>query len=148
MVDLEAAMKSIALRPRAEGETAFPEVATIIAETEAARRKRRIAGERERRIADEAAELRRRRTHPEEFEAFGPADIEALAKKSAGKFSFDRPKQAEPVVKTCPHCSEVLPLPANMRFWTSDEVAAFAKLLASNERIAAANREANKAVNA
>lgn len=145
IADIEAGTFAIAQIPKEKGDTAFPEIADIKQAVVMAGRSRRTAEARERRIADEAAERRRRETHPEEFEAFGPADLEALAKKSAGKFSFERQKKAEPMVTNCPHCSGVLPLPANMRFWTASEVAAFAEILANSERAAAANREAHKA---
>jgi hypothetical protein len=147
IVDLETATKAIAQRPRAEGETAFPEIATIIGEVQAAGRSRRTAEARERRLADEAEERRRRESHPEEFEPIGPADLEAMAAKLGDKFSFDRPKpKPHPVMENtdCPHCGKVLPISSGVRRMNSQELRDLADVMEQVENLSAANREANK----
>jgi hypothetical protein len=146
--DIEAGLRSISSRRRAEGETAFPEIATVVDEVQAVGRIRRIAEARERRRADEAAERRHREQHPEEFEPIGPSDLEAMAAKLGDKFSFERPKARavpEPKMEACPHCSGLLPVTSNIRFWSAKELYEFAAVKEESERIAEMNREANKA---
>jgi len=46
----------------------------------------------------------------------------------------------EPVMVTCPHCSEELPVPQNIRFWDPEELRAQADRIEELRRIAAANR--------
>jgi hypothetical protein len=131
--DIEAGLLSISSRRRAEGETAFPEIATVVDEVQAVGRIRRIAEARERRMADEAAERRHREQHP--------------GRKLGDKFSFDRPKARavpEPKMEACPHCSGLLPVTSNIRFWSAKELYEYAALKAESERIAEMNREANK----
>lgn len=116
----------------------------VIDEVKAAGRSRRAAEARERKMADEAAERRHRELHPEDFlDDQEIADMEdRLREKYKARFGEEKEIVIrEPQMVTCPHCSGVLPLPANMRFWAADEVLAFGELLANGERIAAANRE-------
>lgn len=148
IMDLEAATKAIAQRPRAEGETAFPEIATIIAEVKLAARDRRIAAERERKMADEAAELRRRRTHPEDFIADKEiAEMEArLREKYQARFGVERENfLPEPKMLCCPECSAELPVPQNIRFWEPSGLREHADRIEELRRIADKNREANRA---
>jgi hypothetical protein len=147
MMDIQSGLESLSSRPRNEGETAFPEVAVMVAEVQAAGRIRRIAEVRERRLADEAREAARRRTHPEEFEPIGPKDLEAMAAKLPN-FDYERPKVKvipEPKMEVCPHCFGVLPVASNMRFWTSKEIREYADLKEELELLADVNRAANKA---
>jgi hypothetical protein len=147
MMDIQSGLESLSSRPRNEGETAFPESAAMKDEVQAAGRNRRTAEARERRLADEAREAVRRRTHPEEFDPIGPKDLEAMAAKLPN-FSYERPKAKvvpKPKMEVCPHCSGVLPVASNMRFWTSKEIREYADLKEELERIADANRAANKA---
>lgn len=148
LTDIQSGLELLSSRPRSEGETAFPEIATIVDSVKLAARERRIAGQRELRIAEEAAEARRRRLHPEEYEPIGPADLEAMAAKLGDKFKFERPKAKvipEPKIENCPHCSKPLPVVGNIRFWTAKEIYEYAALKEESERIADMNREANKA---
>jgi hypothetical protein len=120
----------------------------VVDEVQAVGRIRRIAEARERRRADEAAERRHREQHPEEFEPIGPSDLEAMAAKLGDKFSFERPKARavpEPKMEACPHCSGLLPVTSNIRFWSAKELYEFAAVKEESERIAEMNREANKA---
>lgn len=145
--DIEAGLLSISSRRRADGETAFPEIATVVDEVLSAGRNRRIAEERERRMADEATERRRRETHPEEFEPIGPADLEKMAAKLGDKFNFDKPKpKAQPVIDPmdCPHCGKSLPISSGVRRMTSQELRDLADVIEQIENQSAANRDANK----
>jgi hypothetical protein len=147
LIDIESATVAIAKRTRAEGETAFPEVQAIVEAAQAASRNRRIAGERERRMSDEAAERRRRVEHPEEFEPIGPDDLEAMAAKLPN-FNFERPKEiviAPPAMLACPQCSAELPVAQNIRLWEPSELREQADRIEEIRRIAAKNREAEVA---
>jgi len=140
-MDIEAGLKAISSRRRAEGETAFPEIQAIVEECQAASRNRRIAAQRERRIADEAAERRRRITHPEDFVA--DDEIKAMAEKLSAKIGFDQPKEIvipAPVMLTCPHCSAELPVSPNIRFWNAEELRSHADTLDELQRMADKNR--------
>lgn len=65
LMDIRTALESFPARN--EGETAFPDSYSVQASVEAAGRNRRIAAERERRMADGAAERRHRAAHPEDY---------------------------------------------------------------------------------
>lgn len=139
--DIRAAIESFPARE--EGETAFPDCDTVKRVVRGAGRNRRTAEERERRMADEAAERRRRETHPEEFEPITPADLEAMAEKLPN-FEYTLPKEKvipEPKMETCPHCSKNLFVSTNIRFWSAKELYEMAVLKEELERIAAKNRE-------
>jgi hypothetical protein len=119
----------------------------MVAEVQAAGRIRRTAEARERRLVDEAQEAARRRTHPEEFDPIGPKDLEAMAAKLQN-FNYERPKAKVipgPKMEICPHCSGLLPVASNMRFWTSKEIRKYADLKEELERLADSNRAAKKA---
>jgi len=140
-MDIEAGLKAISSRRRAEGETAFPEIQAIVEECQAASRSRRIAAERERRMADEAAERRRRETHPEDYIA--DDEIKAMAEKLSAKIGFEQPKEIEirePAMLACPHCSKALPVSPNIRFWTAEELRTHADTLDELQRMADKNR--------
>jgi hypothetical protein len=146
IIDLETAMLGIARKPRAEGETAFPEIQAIVEAAQKASRDRRIAGERERRMADEARERLRRQTHPEEFETIGPDDLAKMAKKLPN-FDYDRPKITyKPTVEDmdCPHCGKTLPISSGVKHLTSRELHDLADVMEQIENQSAANREANR----
>jgi hypothetical protein len=115
-------------------------------EVNRAARNRRIAEAREERIADEAREAARRRTHPEEFEPINPDDLTKLAEKMGGRFKFEKPKPTPPASVThCPYCSTLLPIAHNLRFMTPDEIRTFAGVVEEIQKQAEMNREANKA---
>jgi hypothetical protein len=146
LTDIQSGLESLSSRPRNEGETAFPESAAVIAEVKYARRDRKAAEERERRIADEAAERRRRETHPEEYIASD--EIKEMAARIGAKCGMGYRKEVvspEPKMESCPHCSGLLPVTTNIRFWSAKELYEFAAVKAESERIAELNREANKA---
>lgn len=65
--DLQAAISHLALRPRAEGETAFPDLGTVNGAVDFEARKRRSAEARSRREQLDAAEEQDRREHPENY---------------------------------------------------------------------------------
>lgn len=141
LTDIVTGLNAISSRRRAEGETAFPEIQAIVEEAQAASRNRRIAEARKRKMADEAAESRRMVEHPEDFETTD--DIKALADKLAAKIGFEQPKEIvipPPVMLACPQCNFELPVAANMRFWSSEEIFEYAKLKQECERIADKNR--------
>jgi hypothetical protein len=145
LADIEAGLLSISSRRRAEGETAFPDIATVLDEVRAAGRIRRVTEARVARMAEEAAERKHREEHPEDFEPLGPSDLEAMAKKLGDKFSFERPKARaipEPVTLCCPKCSYELAVPENTRFWTAEQHRAHADTLDELQRMADKNRGA------
>ncbi len=78
LMDIRTALESFPARN--EGETAFPDSYKVQEAVEAAGRNRRIAVDRERRMADEAAERRHRMAHPEDF-----VDLSELVAELANK---------------------------------------------------------------
>lgn len=142
MTDIEAGLKAISSVRRADGETAFPEIQAIVEAAQKSSRDRRIAADRERRMADEAAERRRRRDHPEDFIA--DDEIKAMADRLAAKVGFEEPKEIiipDPVMYTCPQCSFEHAVPPNLRFWTAEECRRHADVLDELDRIADKNRQ-------
>lgn len=83
--------------------------------------------------------------HPELYET--SEEEREMAKKINERFGMERPKVIDttPVMMSCPHCSQELPVAPNIRFWTVEELRGYADVLESNQAIAAANREAEKA---
>src|SRR6185503_7462879 len=78
-------------------------------------------------------------------------DVGALMREvmvRVGRKAIEKRELPEPKMETCPHCSGLCPVAANMRFMSSEEIFELGKIKQEHERIAAANREANKAVNA
>jgi hypothetical protein len=125
----------------------------IVDEVRAAGRTRRLTEARAARMAEEAAERKHREEHPEDFEPITAADLEAMAAKLPS-FDYERPKakvQAqkpkdavvpEKPLLSCPHCSAELPVPQNIRFWTSSELRDHADTLDELQRLADKNRVA------
>ena len=75
LCDIRAAIEKLCLTPRAEGQTAFPDLPTVDAAVRAVRSERwraeRIRAERE----QQAAEERDRREHPENYVIFDPLEV-------------------------------------------------------------------------
>ena len=134
----------IASVPRREGETAFPEVATLLEAIRAVVRERR-------RVEREQAE---KRWH-EDYRAKAMVELEedkldaaawqAQLQAAAEKLGMDRkPKviNTTPVMECCPNCGAELPIAPNIRFWSVQEMRAFADVMEANQEIAKVNREA------
>ncbi|MHB1673169.1 MAG: hypothetical protein ACYCSP_02870 [Acidobacteriaceae bacterium] len=67
MEDVRAGMRCLMYRRRSDGETAFPDLGTFIAEAEKPARKRRVVESEETRLRTEAAEREYRLKHPDEY---------------------------------------------------------------------------------
>lgn len=80
-----SALESLSCRRRAEGETSFPDWATIIEAVEYARVQRNIAERKATRANEEAQELKRRREHPEEYVTTAQVWAEVSARIAAKK---------------------------------------------------------------
>lgn len=129
--DIHVALSRIASVPRRDGETAFPEIATVTLAVRAATSERKASEriERERRAEEEynanaARQLAEDRANPEALER----EIAAIAER----LNMDRKKpeiSTEPQMMTCPHCSKDLPVNVNIRFWTSGELRRYADVL-------------------
>ena len=66
-LDVESAIELLCKTRRQDGETAFPDLATMIEAVEAAARSRRIAEAKQARKLSEEEERRHREAHPEEY---------------------------------------------------------------------------------
>jgi hypothetical protein len=135
--DIDKALMVMASVPRRDGETAFPEVATI---REAIRGVKRGRAERSA-IDKENARIAHFKAHPELYET--SEELKAMTKRIEEKFSFDAPRREIEIQhreESCPHCQGVLPIASNIRFWSSEELRNLADVVQKNEQIAAANR--------
>lgn len=123
-----AALSEIASRPRREGETAFPEIAIIVAVT----KEIRAARSRARSENDSAREWEERRARAERERQEDMADPEQWEKTiadTAERLKMDRrPVEIDisPNMVECPHCFKELPISSNLRFFTSDELRQYA----------------------
>lgn len=122
--------------PRRDGETAFPEIATIF---EAIRGVKRGKSERSA-IDAENARVAHFKAYPELYET--PAEVAEMAKRLSEKFGMERNREIKTQYQevTCPHCQCLLPVANNIRFWSSQELVDLAKVVATSERIASENR--------
>jgi hypothetical protein len=138
MQHLNSAIQNLCLTPRAEGETAFPALATVV---EAVRGVVRSGRPTE---GQEAAN--RLMAYYDRVKAEGTTepDAEMLAKIEGMNAKFNLKKarviDTAPATQTCPHCNKDLPVARNIRFWEPEELEALAVTMRSNRAIAAANR--------
>jgi hypothetical protein len=102
-----AALKDIAETPRGEGETAIPDVGTILDAVREAGRFRVVVEARRKREQED----RHLAEHPEAYVAVRDIFAEVIEKKK-GQFSALAAKNAEPA--RCPHCEGVLPTSATL----------------------------------
>lgn len=103
--DVREGLTKLSLRPRAEGETAFPDLGTVIGAVKDARRDRRIAEEQREQREAWAAEEAHRRDHPEEYLHWDPhAQLKQMGKAAPDVKASVR---TEPTTQ-CPHCGAVL----------------------------------------
>jgi len=141
MADLQEAFRLMSLKPRAEGQTAFPDLGTIL---EAVRGVTRARGDR--RAIEELNRVKAHKdAHPELYET--PAEVKEMAEKIADKFgikaSKEKPREfvvANPDPVNCPHCGEMLPLGANYRMMEPAEMHRLADVMTELAVIAERNR--------
>jgi hypothetical protein len=145
ITDLEAAMKVLYSKPRAEGETAFPELAAIEEAVRSVIRARRPSPDQEREKREE--EYRLKAIREMEEDKADPVAWQKQIDAAAEQLGIGRKKiiDTTPVIMSCPHCFGELPVAPNIRFWTISELRAYADVLERNQAIAAANREASLA---
>lgn len=138
--NLETAFQNLAMKPRAEGETAFPDIGTILEAVRAVIRSSRPSPE------EESTAKWMKYLEDAKAEGIVGPDGDMLARIAAlnEKHSLDRPKVIDttPVLMACPHCSKELPVAPNIRFWTPMELRDYADSVESVQKIAAANRAA------
>ncbi len=134
--DIEAALVQIASVPRRDGETAFPEVATIF---EAIRGVRRGKAD-SKAIEQENKRVAHYKANPDMY--VSATEFAELVKPLNEKFGMEKPKviNTTPVEMLCPHCSQALPVAPNIRFWTPQELRTYADLVDENQRLADLNR--------
>jgi hypothetical protein len=141
LIHLREALKRLSLTPRADGETAFPALATVL---EAVRGVIRAS-----KPSEEQASANRLLDYYARVKAEGTTepDAEMLAKIESlnARFDLKKPKVIDttPVLTCCPHCSQELPIAPNIRFWEPQQMREYADLVDSNRAIAAANRAAS-----
>lgn len=130
LADIEVVLDKLGRAERRDGESAMPAIGTIF---DALRGHLRIA-------RDNTAlnEIKAREQHfrdnPEMYET--PAEVKEMVGKLAARFNMDKPKEPvdlSPVMMSCPHCNQDLPVAHNVRFWSIDELKAHVALLESSE---------------
>lgn len=126
--DVFTALDKIGSRPRKEGETAFPEIAAIIAETRGIQVLRvRYMENAERDKSWEEYKAKAKREMDED--KADPVEWQAKIDAASQRLGMERkPKELDlaPKMQTCPWCTEELPIAANFRFWTTDEMRKYA----------------------
>lgn len=131
MPDIETACKELGMKRRAEGETAFPDIATILEAVRGATRASRPT------VEQEAADRWLQYIAAAKAEGTSEPDGEMLRRIEAlnGKHNLIKPKVIDttPVTMNCPHCSQELPVGPNIRFWTVQELRIYADVLESNQ---------------
>lgn len=141
MTDLEDALRVLSLKPRAEGQTAFPDLGTIL---EAVRGVSRARGDR--RAIDDLNQMKSHKAaHPELYET--PDEVKDMAARVAGKFGI-KATQAKPFKEIdrspelvlCPKCQFEQPVASNIRHWTAKELYEIAAVKEQSELIAERNR--------
>ena len=133
--DVREGLRKLSLRRRQEGETAFPDLATVLDTVDDARRDRRIAEENEKKREAEEAEAAYWRDHPEERVFFDPHEI----LKNLGKAAPDvkAPVRTDPITQ-CPCCGEVLLLEgAQLSQWTSKMLREYADYVEKRDSVKA-----------
>jgi hypothetical protein len=125
------------LKPRAEGETAFPTLATVLEEVRSIVRANR---------APELTSGERWAAHVDEYWKNPPAplDGELQAKVDALNEKYDLKKPKEIITVNaeiiCPRCQFAQAVSANFRNWTADEILEYGAIVKELELIAERNR--------
>jgi hypothetical protein len=144
LTDIETALNLLSSKPRAEGQTAFPESIVIQEAVRGVIRSRRPS------VEQEAADRWLDYIAKAKAEGVTEPDQEMLARIEAlnGKYDLTRPMVIDttPVTMNCPHCSQELPVAPNLRFWTVEELRTYADALEGVQAAAAANRAAAEGV--
>jgi len=123
---IHAAIVALSLKPRADGETAFPALGTILA---AVRDAREAQGES--RASQEIDRLRAHKAaNPDHYTTSD--ETKAMVAELSAKFSMDaKPREIE--IRSsevcCPHCEGKLPLASNLRFMSSTDLRMYADAL-------------------
>jgi len=113
----------LSYQERADGELAFPDLATLDAEVRNERNKR-MRSEREQREREEAAaEEKRRREHPEEF---APFDF-------AGELAKIKARKGETMTPAVPRRGASLANPADIQYLTPQQLRELADALERQE---------------
>jgi hypothetical protein len=134
-------MELLSSRPRAEGETAFPEVATIIAEIRgivSGRRALEIEAEKRQREEDYKAKALREMEEDKADPAAWQAQIAAAAEKLG--IGCKRVINMAHTELVCPRCNFAHSVAGNIRFWTPEELRKHAETLEELAVIADRNR--------
>lgn len=134
--DITTALETIGKTPRNQGETAFPDVATVLEVLRGVVRSRKAAESNPgKKWSDEVDEFWKQPAVPLDEEL--QAKVDALNEK----FGMKKKKEIDttPVEMTCPHCSASLPVAPNIRFWTADELRTYADALDSLHAMAMEN---------
>jgi hypothetical protein len=135
--DIDQALRQIGMMPRREGETAFPDIATIMEAVRGVVRANRV---------QEPTSGERWATHVEEFwkQPAAPLDAELQAKIDAmnEKFSLKKTKEIETTCTelVCPGCGLAQPVAGNIRQWTPAQLREHADVLDELAVIAERNR--------
>ena len=141
LTDIEAGLEWLRIQERREGESAYPDMGTMIVAIKRFRSTRKAAEDKAKQEADDAASKEDFRLHPENY--ITSAETQAMLERLAKKVNFDKPREIDqtPVMVACARCGFEHPVARNMRFWDPDEIEAYAKLLREVRAVAAANRE-------
>jgi hypothetical protein len=129
-------LKELSLRPRRDGETAFPDLATVL---EAVRGVVRLRGDR-RAIDAENKRFAHFKAHPELYVA--DDEIKDRLNKLAERMNWDKPREIDttPNLVCCPKCSFEMPVAQNLYLWDSKKIYEYAAMKEELERIADRNR--------
>lgn len=143
LTDIEMALNLLSSKPRAEGQTAFPEEIVILEAVRGIARTRRAAEEEATKAKEWEAYKARVEAERQELMS-NPEEWNKTLNDAAERLGMGRKKVIDttPVMQTCPHCSRELPVAPNLRFWRVLELREYADLLERNQAIAAANRAA------
>jgi hypothetical protein len=108
--DITAAIRHLSLRRRSEGETAFPDLATMDEAVRDERNKRMAAERKEREREQEAAERRDREEHPDKYVEFDfKRDLPAMLRDIQARKGQEIAAARETIRTTgrCPTCGAV-----------------------------------------
>lgn len=136
LADIEAGIAAIP--PKRDGQTAFPDVDTILEAVRGVIRSRKSVED-----SSGAQWLR----YVERCKAEGREEPDPIAQQAVDrmneKFGLQKPKVIETtyVQMKCPHCDSELAVASNIRFWTSDDLRKHADTLDNLHRIAMKNVE-------
>lgn len=139
--DIEAGL--VALPPKRDGQTAFPDVDTVLESIRGVIRGRRVVEASNERDRMWEERVKYCQEHPEEREM--NAEVMKQVEELNAKFGFEKPKEIDttPTMMTCPHCSAELPVAQNIRFWEPEEMRAQADRIEALRAMATKNAEVN-----